>query len=317
MPRKNILLLESISEEAHQLLQENSRLLIASSPFTGGEIAEKESIHGIITRGKGDVSAALIRKCPELSVIARCGVGLDNVDVDFASEQGVSVLNAPGSNADTVAEHTLALILTLQRDLYGSIAAVKNNQWAFRNRYQGDEIRGKTLGIIGMGNIGKRVAQLAQAFGMRIVYWGRSSKVSDYTFLPKDELLAQADIISLHLPLSEETRNLISASVLHQMQPHALLINTSRGKIIDQEALVKALQERKIGGFATDVLSTEPPEQDHPLLRMPNVLITPHSASLTKRTYNEICVVSVRNALAILDGNPVEPQYIFNRDKLG
>ena len=316
MSKKNILLLESVSEEAHHLLQEHSRLLIASSPITGGEIAAREPIHGIITRGKGDVSAELIRQCPDLSVIARCGVGLDNIDVAFATEKGIPVLNAPGSNADTVAEHTLGMMLALQRDLYGSIAAVKNNHWSYRNSYQGDEIRGKTLGIIGMGNIGKRVAQLAKAFGMQVVYWDRSPKSSDYPFLTMDDLFAQADIITIHLPLTALTRDLLSKPAFEQMRPHTLLINTARGELIDQNALVWALQEKRIGGFASDVLAIEPPDKGHPLLGMPNALITPHSASLTARTYNAMCVLSVRNALAVLSGGPLESRYIFNRDSL-
>ncbi|NJK82764.1 MAG: hypothetical protein HC912_02080 [Saprospiraceae bacterium] len=134
-------------------------------------IAEKQPIHAIVTRGKGEVNETLIAACPDLQVIARCGVGLDNVNVDFATQKGIKVVNAPGSNADTVAEHALCLMLMLQRHLYASVQAVKQNDWQFRNRYQGDEIRGKTLGILGLGNIGSKVAHLAAAFGMHIIYW--------------------------------------------------------------------------------------------------------------------------------------------------
>lgn len=316
MAKPNILLLESITQEAERLLRDHTRVLPASSPFTGEEIAAKQPIHGIITRGKGDVSEALIRRCPDLQVIARCGVGLDNVDVEFASQQGVKVLNAPGSNADTVAEHTLGLMLALQRDIYGSVAAVKNNNWAYRKGYGGDEIRAKTLGILGMGNIGQRVARLAKAFGMQVLYYDRSAKAPDFSRREINEVLSQADILSLHLPLTEATRELIDAGALDILPNHALLINTSRGEIIDQQALLKALQENRIGGFAADVLATEPPIGDDPLLGLPNVLVTPHSASLTARTYNAMCVLSVRNALAVLGSEEVDPRYIFNRKEL-
>lgn len=316
MNAKNILLLESVSQEAHRLLQKNSRLLEAGSPFTGGEIAAKEPIHAIITRGKGDVSETLIRQCPDLQVIARCGVGLDNVDVAFATKQGVKVVNAPGSNADTVAEHALGLMLALQRNLFHSIDAVRNNQWNFRNRYVGDEIRGKTLGIMGLGNIGKKVARLAEAFGMEIVYWDAGPQQVPYAFLTLDELFRRADIISMHLPLTPQTRNLINSDSLAKMQSHSLIINTARGEIVDQPALTAALQNGRIGGFAADVLIEEPPAADDPLLQLPNVLITPHSASLTARTYNEMCVITVKNTLALLNGEQIGERFIFNRNEL-
>ncbi len=311
MNKKNVLLLETVSEEADRLLRENARVLEASSPFTGGEIAAVEPVNAIITRGKGAVSETLIRQCPRLEVIARCGVGLDNVNVDFATRKGVKVLYAPGSNADTVAEHTLGLMLCLQRNLYQSFIAVKHNQWNFRNTYAGDEIRGKTLGILGMGNIGKKVARLADAFGMKVIHCPHP-----YPARTLDELLKQSDIISLHLPLTPETRNLIDRAALEKMKPSALLINTARGGIIDQAALTEALKNNRIGGFAADVLTTEPPSENDPLPSLPNVLITPHSASLTTRTYNEMCVITVKNTLALLAGEAIEDRFIFNRSAL-
>ncbi len=308
-----VLLLESVSEEAHRFLTENTRVLEADTPFTGGAIALREPIHAIVTRGKGDVSRTLIEQCPDLQVIARCGVGLDNVDVGFASRRGIKVVNAPGSNADTVAEHTLGFMLALQRDLYNAVAAVKNDQWGFRKTYAGDEIRGKTLGILGMGNIGKRVAKLAAAFGMQVVYWDQAPQVLPYRFLTLEALLGCADIISIHLPLTPETRYLINRDTLALMQHHALLINTARGGIVEQAALIRALETGQIGGFAADVLTVEPPPSDSPLLQMSNVLITPHAASLTARTYNEMCVLTVQNTLALLAGKMIEEWYIFNR----
>lgn len=316
MSDKNVLLLESVSDEAYQLLKSNSRLWEASSPTAGGEIAAKKKVHAIVTRGKGDVSEELIRQCPDLEVIARCGVGLDNIDVGFATERGIRVINAPGSNADTVAEHALALMLMLQRDLFNSIAAVKNKRWGFRNSYGGDEIRGRTLGILGLGNIGRKVAALAQAFGMNIVYWDLALQQVPYELLSLEDLLGRSDIISLHLPLTPQTKHLIDAAALEKMPPHALIVNTSRGGVIDQTALAKALQQGRIGGFAADVLDVEPPKANDPLPHLPNVLITPHSASLTARTYNEMCVTTVRNTLALLRGEDIEEHYIFNGKEL-
>lgn len=166
MGKQNVLLLETIAESAHSLLEQHGQVFLADSPYSGGEIAAQHPIHAIVTRGKGDVSQQLIDQCPDLKVIARCGVGLDNVDVPHATKKGVKVLNTPGANAATVAEHTIALMLMLQRHLYQSVQAVKANDWGYRTQYQGDELNGKRLGILGLGNIGSRVAQIAQALGM-------------------------------------------------------------------------------------------------------------------------------------------------------
>lgn len=315
--KKNILLLESVSAEADGLLNEHAQVRTSDTPNSGPEIAEKETIHAIVTRGKGDVNRKLIDLCPDLEVIARCGVGLDNIDVDYATGKGIRVVNAPGSNADTVAEHALALMLNLQRQLYSSFLAVKRNDWNFRQRYQGDEIRGKTLGILGLGNIGRKVARLATAFGMSVIYWGQAEQPGvDYAFYDLEELLRRSDLISLHLPLVPATEKLINASTLKLMQPHALIVNTSRGGVIDQEALLNALQREQIGGFAADVLDREPPVENDPLLQLDNVLITPHSASLTARTYNEMCLITVRNTLDLLQGKSIDERFIFNRKDL-
>ena len=313
---KNVLLLESVSEEADQLLRENITLFRSSAPDTGGEISSQQEIHAIITRGKGQVNQELIDSCPNLQLIARCGVGLDNVDVGHASTKGVKVVNAPGINADTVAEHALGLMLSLQRKLYSSFSAVKHNQWDYRKSYDGDEIRGKTLGILGMGNIGQKVARLAQAFGMEIIYWDVKPKDVSYPFVTFEEVLSLSHILSLHLPLVKETHQLINAEAISHMNPHTILINSARGAIIDEQALTEALQQQQIAGFGADVLAVEPPSPDHPLLGLENALITPHSASLTAKTYNEMCVVTVQNALSILKGDTIPERFIFNRADL-
>lgn len=315
--KKNVLLLESVSDQADLLLNKYTQLIVAPSPDAGIPLAEKQKIHAIVTRGKGDVSEALIAKCPDLEVISRCGVGLDNVNVDAATRRGIKVVNAPGINADTVAEHALTLMLALQRKLFTTVNAVKANNWDARKTYDGDEIRGKTLGIMGLGNIGKKVAVLASAFGMSVVYWDvRKQDEVSYNFLPLEELLQQSDIISLHLPLVPGTHQIIDEKAFSRMQSHTILVNTSRGEVIDQQALINALDRKKIGGFGADVLATEPPATDDPLLQMDNVLITPHSASLTDRTYNEMCVLTVQNTIDLLEGKAINQKYIFNHKDL-
>ncbi len=317
MMKKNVLLLETIADEAFQLLADDPivYILTAYSDKPLSKILVENDIDAVITRGKGQVNKQLMAACPNLKVAARCGVGLDNVDVKEATARNIMVVNAPGSNAATIAEHTISLILTLQRNLYQSINEVKADNWNWRNQFEGDELNGKTLGILGLGNIGKKVAKIAEALGMNVVYWGKNKHNVPYKYLPFEELLNQADIITLHLPLVDDTKLLIDAKALSLMKPTAILINTARGIIIDEEALFQALQNKIIAGFGADVLTTEPPNANNPLLSHPKALITAHVGSLTATTYTRMCVSTVKNVLAILNGREPELESVFNRMK--
>ncbi|ARS40384.1 phosphoglycerate dehydrogenase [Sphingobacteriaceae bacterium GW460-11-11-14-LB5] len=307
--RKNVLLLETIAEEALALLQENVNVFTGYDEAGLKDTLNNVEVHAIITRGKKHIDKTLMDACPHLEVAARCGVGLDNVDVDEASARKIRVINAPGSNAATIAEHTLALMLMLMRDMHRSVNHVKQNNWNWRNQYAGDELNGKTLGILGLGNIGKRVAKLGDAFGMKVLCWSRS--VQD---LPLDEVLQQSDVVSLHLPLSNETNEIIGASQLALMKPKAFLINTARGALIDHAALLDALNAGTIAGFAADVLPDEPPLQSLAVVQHPNALVTPHAASLTASTYKQMCLLTVRNVLSVLAGQQPELNSIYNRN---
>lgn len=312
----NILLLESITKEALDLLASTTHIIEAPSPDRGDEVIGSHEIHGIVTRGKGRVDTALIDACEGLRVIARCGVGLDNVAVEHATSKGIKVINAPGSNADTVAEHTLALMLTAQRKMVDSITSVNAGRWSDRKHYAGDELRTKTLGIIGMGDIGKRVGHLAKAFGMNVIYFNRSKLEAPYVQVALEVLLRDAHIISIHLPLTDETRGLLTATSFIENPHRPILINTARGGIISDKELISALEQGSISAFAGDVLATEPPAPDSPLLKMDNVYVTPHSASLTTLTYNEMCVLTVQHLVDVLSGKTIDPRYVFNKDGL-
>lgn len=314
--KKNVLLLESIATEADILLKNKTDVYEAFHGLNPLEIANKTTIHAVVTRGKGQVNYELINACPQLEVIARCGVGLDNVDIDEATKRNIKVINAPGSNSSTIAEHTITLILMCVRNVWNSVERVKTGDWNWRNQYNGDEIRGKTLGILGLGNIGKRVAKLAEVFGMKVIYWDKVQTASAYNFYPIDEVLKMADVVTIHVPLLKETENLIGEKKINLMKPQAYLINTARGPIIDEKALLKALDNSKIAGFASDVLAVEPPEADHPLIKHPKTLITPHTGSLTATTYRNMCVITVENVIAILNGSQPDMQSVFNRDEL-
>lgn len=315
--KKNVLLLETVASEADSLLREHTVVHEAFQDTNPPDIASSAAIHAVVTRGKGQVNRELMDACPGLEVVARCGVGLDNVDVAEATKRGIRVINAPGSNSSTIAEHTLTLMLISVRNAWNSVERVKAGDWSWRNQYGGDELRGKTVGILGMGNIGCRVAKLGDAFGMKVIYWDKFPVESAFESCSIDDVLKRADVVTVHVPLLDETRNLIGEKQFDLMKPGAYLINTARGPIIDEPALLQALNGGKIAGFASDVLAVEPPGSDHPLVNHPKTLITPHTGSLTATTYRNMCVSTVQNVIAILNGSKPDPKSVFNREGLG
>lgn len=314
--RKNVLLLETIAAEALAVLQENVNVFTGYDEDSLSAVLNREEIHAIVTRGKGMINKPLIAACPHLQVVARCGVGLDNVDVAAATERKIGVINAPGSNAATIAEHTLTLMLMLMRNMYESVSQVKQDNWNWRNQYAGDELNGKTLGVLGMGNIGKRVARLGEAFGMEVLYWSKSAQDLPHKYAAMEEVLQHADVVSLHLPLNSETDQIIGEQQLGLMKTSALLINTARGALIDHAALLQALNAGVIAGFAADVLPEEPPAPHLAIVHHPQAIITPHSGSLTAATYRQMCLLTINNVVAVLTGGQPERNSIYNRSAL-
>ena len=307
----SILLLESIHEDAHALLEQDFQVHMGNTDFPLPNTIDLKTIQAILTRGRGQITAAMILACPRLKVIARCGAGLDNLDLKAAKHADIPVVYAPGKTSFAVAEHTLLLMLALARNLRLLSEEVSQGNWAIRSTYKGIELRGKTLGLIGLGSIGLSVATLAQAFGMHIIYWSRSPKSVDFPRLEFDDVLKQADFITLHTALNSETRHLIGPKQLQLIDPHAFLINTARGGLVDETALLSSLNSDKLAGYATDLLDSDPPEHTHPFLNHPKILVTPHSAVLTDRTYRDICMSTAQNVAAILHGKPVEDQSIY------
>ena len=261
----HVLLLETIENESFELLknEKDIQLHLAWEGMPAADILE--GIDAVITRGIGQVNRALYDACPNMKVAARCGVGLDNVDVAEASKRGIKVINAPGSNASTVAEHTISLMLTIQRNLFEALSAVKNGHWASRSTFKSDELNGKTLGILGLGNIGLKVANIAAAFGMKVIYWSPSNKEVPYLLVDKETLFRSADIISLHLPLNEETKDIVDEEVFNKMNQGAILINTARGALVNRDALLSALDTGKLAGYGADVPFSPPPTADDAL----------------------------------------------------
>ena len=313
----HVLLLETIEDESFELLknEKDIQLHLAWEGMPAADILE--GIDAVITRGIGQVNRALYDACPNMKVAARCGVGLDNVDVAEASKRGIKVINAPGSNASTVAEHTISLMLTIQRNLFEALSAVKNGQWASRSSFKSDELNGKTLGILGLGNIGLKVANIAAAFGMKVIYWSPSNKEVPYLLVDKETLFRSADIISLHLPLNEETKDIVDEEVFNKMNQGAILINTARGALVNRDALLSALYTGKLAGYGADVPFSPPPTADDALISHPKSFITAHVSSLTATTYKNMCLSTVKNVLAVLHGQTPDPQCIFNATSLG
>ncbi len=270
-------------------------------------IAEADAL---IVRNQTQVDEVLLDQAKKLKVIGRLGVGLDNIDLLAATKRNIAVVYGKNANAISVAEYVIHAMLTVIRPLEQASHSVRQGQWD-RRQFTGGELYGKTLGLIGLGEIARRVAGRANAFGMRVL--GTDPFVTPYDYavtelgiqiVSLDELLGQADFVSVHVPLTAQTRHLIDARTLSQMKPHAWLINTSRGEVIDERALDEALREGCIRGAVLDVLSQEPPPDDHPLLQHPNVLVTPHIAGLTEESQTRIAVFVAEEVLHVLAGRP-------------
>ena len=238
-----------------------------------------------------------------LRVVSNFGVGFDNVDVALATRLGVRVCNTPGVLNDAVAELVMALILALARRLPEADRFVREGNWGRAPFALAHDITGKTLGLIGLGRIGRAVAHRAVAFGMRVIYADiRAAEAGPWEQVTLDRLLAESDFVSPHVNLSETTRGLIGEDALVRMKPSAFLVNTSRGPVVDTGALREALMSGTIAGAALDVTDPEPPDADDPLLGLPNVIITPHVGTATVETWNRMGALAVTNLIEALAG---------------
>jgi glyoxylate reductase len=247
------------------------------------------------------IDADLLEAAPRLRAIANYAVGSDNIDLAAAQARGIAVGVTPGVLTDATADIAFALLLAIARRLPEGEAAVRDGEWTTwePDWLLGRDVHGATLGIVGRGRIGDAVARRAEGFGMTVVHHGRSSGI------PLEELLAQADFVSLHVPLTPETRHLIDAAALARMQPTAYLVNTARGGVVDQSALAAALRDGTIAGAALDVTDPEPLPPDDPLLDAPNLIVLPHLGSATHATRRAMADLAVDNLLAALEGKPM------------
>jgi len=246
----------------------------------------------VIVRSGTTLTRELIEAAPKLRVIGRAGVGVDNIDLDAATERGVAVLNAPAGNTTSAAELTFALLLSLARSIPAADRSMRAGEWD-RTTFRGIELHGKTLGLVGAGRIGAEVAKRARAFGMRVVAYDpylpdERADTLGLVVAPLERVLEEADVLSLHVPLTEATENLIDAAALARMKPSAYLINAARGGVVDESALIDALREGRLGGAALDVFADEPPASDHPLRTLEGVVLTPHLGAATREAQRNV-----------------------------
>jgi glyoxylate reductase len=271
-----------------------------SAPSPEELVAGAAEAEGLLSMLVDRIDHEFLDRCPKLRAIANYAVGYDNIDLEATQARGITVGNTPDVLTDATADLTFALLLAAARRLPQAMDSVTAGQWRTwePDKYLGYDVHGATLGIIGLGRIGRAVAQRAAGFEMTVVHTGRDG-------VPLLQLLAGSDFVSLHCPLTSETRHLIDATALAEMRPTAILINTARGPIVDQTALHEALINGEIAGAALDVTDPEPLPRDDPLLSAPNLIVVPHIGSATHSAREQMATLAVENLLAGLDGRPM------------
>jgi phosphoglycerate dehydrogenase-like enzyme len=266
----------------------------------------KEADVAVNIRGRTRFSADVLQVCPKLKLISIWGTGTDNVDLKAAAAQGITVTNTPGANARAVAEHTVALILAVVKQLTQADRAMRQGRWP-RNLVP--QLRGKRLGLIGTGLIGREVAAMGRGLGLEVVAWTYHPNASlavslGLRYVELDELLQTSDIVSLHLRATPDARQFLNRERLALLKPTAVVVNTARGALIDEAALVEALREQRIAGAGLDVFEKEPLPADHPLPALPNVLLTPHCGGMTPESNLIGLAMAVENVENFMKGTP-------------
>jgi D-3-phosphoglycerate dehydrogenase len=280
---------------------------------------ERQPVDGLLMSGPPPLTRRVLSAAKHLKVISKTGAGYDSVDMDAANELGIAMIVSKGANADAVAEHTLAMMLSLARELPRFDRDLRKGIWKDPSG-DGRGFRGQTVGIVGFGAIGRKVAKLCAAFGAHVVLHSRS-RIADLPASMEEEtdferLLGRVDILSLHCPLNKDTRGLIGQRQIALMKPTAFVINTSRGNVIDEAALIAALESGQLAGAGLDTFATEPPLTDNPLLRLPNVIVTPHIAAQTEHANNNMGDMAAKNLLSYLRGEIYDEPSVMNPNVL-
>jgi D-3-phosphoglycerate dehydrogenase / 2-oxoglutarate reductase len=313
MLRHRVLLYEDMHEAGKALLKEKAEILFARSLEEGSLIKEVKDVDGIIIRANGKVSRRLMASAPKLKVIARHGVGVESVDLDAATERGIWVVNTPDANDISVAEHFFGLALILSKMLKKADIALREGRWGARYEYTGNELHGKTLGILGFGRIGRALGRIGHnGFDMKVLYYDalryeETEKELKARKASLEEVLSQSDYVSINLPMLLETKGLLGEREFGLMKPSAFIINLARGPIWDEKALYQVLKDKKIAGAGSDVFEVEPAAKDHPLFELENFVGTPHMAAHTEEALRRMSLVA-EDVIRVLEGKtPVHP----------
>lgn len=317
---KKIVMTQKVDDAGLKLAKE-IKFVDANNPDPNNYLEEMQDADGLIVRiAKCDKNVIL--NSPKLKVIGRTGVGYDSVDVKTATELGIPVVITPGANSLSVAEHTLAFILSLSKNLVYQDKECRNGNWEVRGSGDYFEINGKTLGIIGLGAIGKYLSNMCQSLGMKVIWYDPfiddnlleyGDRYNDYK-----DLLKESDFVSIHVPLTEDTENLITINELKLMKKNSFIINASRGGLINEEDLIYALDNDIIKGAALDVFVEEPIGMNNKLVRSDKVIITPHSAAQTKEAVERMAEMCVKGCMTIINGEKwpyVADESVYDHEK--
>lgn len=308
-------------EEAVARMREVARVVVPHDGSREALLAELRDAGVLMIGVTPPAGRELIASAGKLRHIARMGVGVDSVDLEAATEHGVMVTNVPDMTSDTVAEFTMTLLLSLARNIPRCDRAMREGRWDERRKliHINMEMYGKTHGIVGLGRIGSRVALRCKAFGMRVLYYKRTrdldfEKTEGVEYAPFETLLRESDSISLHTPLTDETRNLLGRPQFEAMKRTALLVNQSRGRVVKEKELIEALREGLIAGYATDVYETEPPDPRNELFTLENVVLTPHLGGGTRESRRRAALTMAEDVIRIIRGEL--PRNLVNREVL-
>ena len=306
-----VLVADPIAEEAIDFMRKNGLKVDIKTDIPYEELLNIISEYdALIVRSRTKVTKEVIDRAERLKIIGRAGVGVDNIDVDYATERGIVVVNAPGGNSVSAAEHTIGLILAIARKIPQGDRSVKEGKWE-RKKFVGIELRGKTLGIIGLGRIGYEVAKRMRCFEMNILAYDpyvseERAKSVGAKLVSLEELLRNSDIITIHVPKTKETENMISYKEFEIMKDGVYIINAARGGIVNERALYDAIVKGKVAGAALDVYEKEPPDKDNPLLKLDNVVTTPHIGASTKEAQMMVGMTVAEDIVNFFKGLPVK-----------
>ncbi|AOT72078.1 hydroxyacid dehydrogenase [Geosporobacter ferrireducens] len=302
-----VLLSHELYKDGMEILKKGIDIIIANNSNMRAIIEDLKKADGLILR-VGRIDREIMEECPNLKVISRPGVGVDTVDVDAATALGIPVVIAPGANLRSVAEHAIALMYTITKNVVESHEETKNGNFPIRNKYMAIELAEHKMGIIGFGNIGKETAKLCSMNGMEVYIYDpfvkkETAEALGYTYIQNlHDILAICDVISLHMPSTPETKKMFGNKEFHAMKEGIFIVNCARGDIVDEDALYEALANGKVAGAAVDVMEAEPMDPNNKLFTLKNFIATPHMAALTKESASRTSQLTVEGTLAVIRG---------------